>query len=71
MTGGPLLFQFKYVTAVILTSVVQDQVSYDSRAPELHFDLFYTYNTFLFFSKFKGKVTHMDGGKVSFETEFL
>lgn len=71
MTRGPLLFLFKYTAALILTSVVQNQISSGSRAPELHFDPFYTNNTLLFFRKFKGKLTHMDSGKMSFETEFL
>lgn len=45
MTRGPLLFWFKYVAAVILTSVVRDQISYGSQEPELHFDPFLTNNT--------------------------
>lgn len=57
--------------AVILTSVVQDQISYGSRASALQFDLFRTNNTLIFFSEFKGKLTHMDSGKISVETEFL
>lgn len=63
MTRGPLLFWFKYKAGVILTSVVKNQISYGSRAPELHLDPFCADNTLIFFSKFKGKLTHRDSGK--------